>query len=173
MRASKRLQLGACSWHPAFMLPLDPRLLLVLLALLLALVLVVVLYAAQARWRTYRRRRTAALARQGERRAVALLEARGYAIEAEQPTQPWPVLADERRYTITLRADYLVRYAGQRFVAEVKTGDLVASIRHGPTRRQLLEYQLAYAVAGVVLVDVRAGSVRRVRFTGSREDGTI
>ncbi len=142
---------------------------LALSALLLAILLLLFVEAIRARWRTARRRRLAALARKGEQQAVALLEARGYVIEAEQPTQAWPVLTDERRYDITLRADYLVRYAGQRFVAEVKTGDLVASIRHGPTRRQLLEYQIAYGVAGVVLVDVRARSVQRVRFCGAGE----
>jgi hypothetical protein len=93
-----------------------------------------------------------------------MLRRLGYVIEHEQPGQDWLVIAGERRERIRLRADYLVRRGKQRFVAEVKTGNLVASIRHAPTRRQLLEYQLAYGTNGVLLVDVLADEVLVVCF---------
>lgn len=115
-------------------------------------------------WATRVRRRRVALARRGELSARVLLGQLGYAIEAEQPEQPWPVVAGGEVFEIVLRADYLVSKRGERYVAEVKTGDLVASLRHGPTRRQLLEYQLAYRASGVLLVDVLGACVLSVQF---------
>lgn len=140
-------------------------LLVLLLAALLSSLLLLWLWRALERaWATRARRQRAFEARRGEVSARALLCELGYAIEAEQPTQPWPVVAGGRSFEIVLRADYLVSWRGQCYVAEVKTGDLVASLRHGPTRRQLLEYQLAYRARGVLLVDVLGASVLRVEF---------
>ena len=48
--------------------------------------------------------------------------------------------------------------------SEVKTGERALDLRHGPTRRQLLEYRQAFAVDGVLLVDAEGRSVRSVRF---------
>lgn len=137
---------------------------LLLAALLLSFVLFALWGALARAWATRGRRQRAARARRGEVSARVLLHGLGYAIEAEQPAQPWPVVAGGRTFEVVLRADYLVSQRGERYVAEVKTGDLVASLRHGPTRRQLLEYQLAYRAQGVLLVDVLGASVLRVEF---------
>jgi hypothetical protein len=139
-------------------------LVLLLAALLLSLLLLGLWRTLEQAWATRVRRKRAAAARRGEVSARALLCRLGYAIEVEQPAQPWPVVAGEYSFEVVLRADYLVSWRGQRYVAEVKTGDLVASLRHGPTRRQLLEYQLAYRAQGVLLVDVLGASVLRVQF---------
>ncbi len=139
-------------------------LVLVLAALALSLLLFSLWRMLERAWATHVRRQRAAAARRGELSARALLSDLGYAIEAEQPAQPWLVVTGSSSFEIVLRADYLVSWRGQRYVAEVKTGDLVASLRHGPTRRQLLEYQLAYRAHGVLLVDVLAATVLRVQF---------
>lgn len=139
------------------------------LALTLALSLVWLWYKSSLGLARWRKRRLARRARFGELEAARLLEKQGYVIEAEQAAAPWPVSVGGELCSITLRADYLVRRGRERFVAEVKTGALVASIRHGPTRRQLLEYQLAYAVHGVVLVDVLSGALMSVRFPALSE----
>jgi len=133
-------------------------------ALLLSLLLFAMWRALARAWATRGRRQRAHEARDGEVTARVLLGELGYAIEAEQPAQPWLVVAGERTFEIVLRADYLVSRRGERYVAEVKTGDLVASLRHGPTRRQLLEYQLAYRARGVLLVDVLRASVLEIQF---------
>ena len=138
--------------------------LLAVLALGLSCVLFVLWQRLACAWATRARRRRAALARRGELSARVLLGELGYAIEAEQPEQPWPVVAGGEVFEVVLRADYLVSKRGARYVAEVKTGDLVASLRHGPTRRQLLEYQLAYRANGVLLVDVLGACVLSVEF---------
>lgn len=65
---------------------------------------------------------------------------------------------------VTLRADALVQRGGRRFIAEVKSTPLVADLKHGPTRRQLLEYAIAYGTDGVLLVDTQAARIDEVTF---------
>lgn len=93
-----------------------------------------------------------------------MLSRRGYVVVAEQPRALWVVLADGEPHSIRLRADLIVERDGARFVADVKAGELVASVSHGPTRRQLLEYYCAYDVDGVLLVDASRDRVLEVRF---------
>ena len=139
---------------------------LLLAVLVLSFVLFGLWRAIERAWATRRRRRMARQARRGELTAQRLLRELGYAIESEQPAQPWLLEVEGQHFEVVLHADYLVTKRGERYVAEVKTGDVVASLRHGPTRRQLLEYQLAYGVSGVLLVDVLGASVVSVRFPG-------
>jgi hypothetical protein len=132
---------------------------LLVLALLLAFASWAVAWFSRARRRSRARR-----ALRAERSAVLLLERYGYEVEASQVERRWPVMVGRRRVEVALRADYLVSLGSQRFVAEVKSGALVSRIRHGPTRRQLLEYRVAYRVDGVLLVDVARARVDPVSF---------
>jgi hypothetical protein len=140
------------------------------------LALVVVLLALGAwlalalrRWLEGRsRRRRSARAQRAERDAAGLLEASGFAVLARQQRQRWALEVDGRALEFTLIADYLVERGGHRWVAEVKTGERALDLRHGPTRRQLLEYQQAFGVAGVLLVDAEGQSVQRVSFVEPR-----
>jgi hypothetical protein len=65
---------------------------------------------------------------------------------------------------VDLRADYVVEHGGRRYVAEVKSGVFAPRLETAATRRQLLEYRIAFAVDGVLLVDAEEGRVRRVEF---------
>ncbi len=144
---------------------------LVLIAATVAAVLVVVTLlravAARGRRRTARRRARVALA--GEARAEALLADAGFAVLDRQVAHTWQIAVDDDVHEAALRCDFLVARDGQRWVAEVKTGDLAPSLTTAATRRQLLEYQVAYAAAGVALVDASAGTVREVRFALPRQ----
>lgn len=71
---------------------------------------------------------------------------------------------------IELRADLLVRQGARRFVADVKTGAEAPKITTAATRRQLLEYRVAYAVDGVLLVDMASRRVHLVEFL-AHDDG--
>jgi len=101
--------------------------------------------------------------REGERRAAALLERHGYRIEAVQPATTWTILCDDQPHAVGVRADLLVSRDGRRLIAEVKTGES-AQLDTVATRRQLLEYSIAYDVEGVLLVDTQAERVQHVRF---------
>jgi hypothetical protein len=99
----------------------------------------------------------------GERRAVALLEDHGYRIDAVQPAIEWTILCDDQPRSVALRADLLVSRDGRSFIAEIKTGDC-AELDTATTRRQLLEYSVAYAVDGVLLVDMEAERIQQIAF---------
>ena len=100
----------------------------------------------------------------GEREAERLMRRAGYATCARQVRASYPVQVGEEMLEVALQADYVVERAGRRMVAEVKTGRHAPRFEHAETRRQLLEYQLAFGVDAVLLVDVEAGAVREVRF---------
>jgi hypothetical protein len=100
----------------------------------------------------------------GEVRAEALLRGLGYAILGRQVAVTYGVMIDGEPMSIDLRADYLVSLHDRRYVAEVKTGRLAPRIDTPSTRRQLLEYRLAFDVDGVLLVDAEAERVRTVVF---------
>lgn len=123
------------------------------------------LYWRGARWRALLRRRgVQRTAQKAEDSAQALLRAAGYRVVGVHVTRPWPVRLGGRTTVINLVADLLVEKRGRRYVAEVKSGDLVSSIRHGPTRRQILEYSLAFDSQAVLLVDARRGTFETVGF---------
>lgn len=116
-------------------------------------------------WRGSRRaRRRAARAGAGEDRAVGLLEAAGFRIVARQARIAWAPLVDGEPCELELRADYLVECGGERFVAEVKTGDEAPSITTAATRRQLLEYSVAFDADGILLVCPERDEIHRIEF---------
>jgi hypothetical protein len=108
--------------------------------------------------------RARARGRVGEQAAIELMERSGYAIDALQPIRRWTIHCDGAAHTIDLRADLLVSRAGRRFVAEVKTGESAPRLQTPATRRQLLEYSVAYDADGVLLIDVEAQRIHEVSF---------
>ena len=135
---------------------------------LLALLLAVALSAVAAAWRrrvaSRRARARARRALAGESAAEAMLERTGYTIVDRQARTTWRFLCDGEPVEAELRCDLLVVDGDRLLVAEVKTGPVAPRLDTAATRRQLLEYQLAYGADGVVLVDAEAGTVRRVDF---------
>lgn len=119
-------------------------------------------------WNRRSRVRRAARAQRAERDAAGVLETHGFKVLGRQVRQSWGLHADGEEVTFTLIADYLVTRGGQRWVAEVKTGERSLDLRHGPTRRQMLEYREAFEVEGVLLVDAEGRTLRSVRFPQSR-----
>lgn len=143
-----------------------PRETLVLVAgAALAYALLQALFLALRRW-SKRRRMTIRMERaaRGEERAEGWLEELGYVILGAQVLAEHSVRVDDRTVTIALRADYLVARQGARYVVEVKTGALAPRIETSATRRQILEYRIAFEVDGVLLVDGETGKVHAVTF---------
>lgn len=100
----------------------------------------------------------------GEDRTEALLARAGYVLLARQPRLTFPLLLDGDPRTVELRADWLVARGGRRFVADTKTGRRAPSLEHAPTRRQLLEYRVAYDVEGVLLIDAETDTIHEIVF---------
>lgn len=103
-------------------------------------------------------------ARRGEERAERLLRRAGFHIDAAQASESWWMLVDGRDVEVQVRVDYLVSRFRRTYAAEVKTGEFAPDPTYPPTRRQLLEYSLAFDVDGVLLVDVEAGEILEVGF---------
>ncbi len=141
------------------------------IAVLVALiaVLAVALWVSLTRAsRRARRRSTHAI--EGEATARLLLEAHGYEIRGEQVRGSWALTVDGESFDFGVRADLVVARDGELLVAEVKTGMLAPDPTFGPTRRQLLEYQLVFEVDGVLVVDADRGTISRVAFDADRID---
>ena len=143
-----------------------PREMLVLVAAVAVAIVVLQAVAGLVRRSGRRRRSSVRMERalRGEARAAVWLEQLGYAILGAQVAVEHPVRVDDRLVTIALRADYLVEKAGARYVVEVKTGALAPRIETSATRRQILEYRIAFDVDGVLLVDGETGQVHEVTF---------
>lgn len=124
-----------------------------------------------AHGRRQRTQQRALAARTGELDAVDLLCAAGFAIETEQARHAWTLTVNGEPRNAGLRCDYLATRDGERWVAEVKTGREAPQLGNAATRRQLLEYQVAYGAAGVALVDATAGIVHEVVFDLSQDQG--
>jgi hypothetical protein len=141
------------------------------LAAAIALIVAVSGWFVRGLERWLRRRRTRARATggtRGERRGERLLTEAGYQIMERQPRRSAAVRCGRERVSYEVRADVLVARGGRVYVAEIKSGALVADVRHGPTRRQLLEYELAFAVDGVLLVDALRDEVHEICFAFTR-----
>ena len=100
----------------------------------------------------------------GEARSEVLLADAGFVILARQPRLVFALSVDGASRSVELRADWLVERGGRRFVADTKTGGKAPSLDHAPTRRQLLEYRVAYEVDGVLLVDAETDRIHEVVF---------
>ena len=123
----------------------------------------------RGRWRSRTARERARRAHEGERRAESLLEGLGYAIEARQRAGTLVLEVDGDRHEVPLRCDLVVRRGGLRYVAEVKTGARAPRLDHPPTRRQIVEYVIAFGVDGALLVDADTGRVKQIRLTRGPE----
>jgi hypothetical protein len=130
----------------------------------LALALQLVIRGLGRSLRRWRARQRQARAVRGERQAERLLDRLGFAICARQAATTWTITCDGETHDVPLRADLIVERDGKRYVAEVKTGRVAPKLATAATRRQLLEYRVAYAVDGVLLVDAEAGRVMHVDF---------
>jgi hypothetical protein len=146
---------------------LDARVVIAILAIVaLAGALAALVLARWVRgWRgSWRAKQRAARAGAGEDDAADLLRRAGFRIVDAQVRTTWTVQVDGEPHAIELRADYLVEARGERLVAEVKTGDLAPKLSTAATRRQLLEYLIAFGADGVLLVCPERGAIHRIEF---------
>jgi hypothetical protein len=137
------------------------------IAIALAGALVALVFARW--WRSlrgsWRARSRAGRAVAGEHDAAGLLREAGFKIVARQARTWWSPLVDGEPHETEVRADYLVEAAnGDVLVAEVKTGEEAPRLSTAATRRQLLEYHVAFDSDGVLLVCPERGAIYRVEF---------
>lgn len=105
-------------------------------------------------------------ARRAENEAERWLERQGYAVLERQVVGRFDLAVDGERLEVTCRADLLLERDGCLYVADVKTGEEAPNPALPATRRQLLEYLLAFAADGALVVDMRRRRVLEVSFPG-------
>jgi hypothetical protein len=140
------------------------------LTVLLLLIIAWLLWRAGAQGRALRRR--VRVARRAEGEAEELLVREGFTIVERQVHATLRMEIDGRLIEVAARADVLVERDGLLLVAEVKSGCLAPDPTLPATRRQLLEYLVAFEVDGVVLVDMQARRVHEVVFPDLWRDET-
>lgn len=143
--------------------------------LVFALVLVALIALATLRLRrallAVLRERRFARARRLERDARRVLSRNGYQVDGHKVRRRVWLEVDGREEGFVVEADYLVRgLRDELLVAEVKSGRRAPDATYTPTRRQLLEYDLAFAEAeGLLLVDMERERVETIRFPSPDE----
>ncbi|HKA86506.1 MAG TPA: PD-(D/E)XK nuclease family protein [Haliangiales bacterium] len=143
---------------------MHPTVAFILAVLGAALALVWILARVRRALAGLRARRRGRRAAQGELEAERLLAAAGFRVRERQVPLVFPIRCDGRELPIELRADILAERGGRRYVVEVKTGEAAPRLDTAGTRRQLLEYLVAYRADGVLLVDADRGAVHEVEF---------
>ncbi|MBP9086783.1 MAG: hypothetical protein KBG15_11730 [Kofleriaceae bacterium] len=108
----------------------------------------------------------AARAQSGESSSEGQLHSAGFEILQRQAHAIWAPRINGVAEPFELRADFLVQdiETQEILVAEVKTGELAPELSTAATRRQLLEYQLAFGVAAVLLVWPERQQILRIEF---------
>ncbi|HEX5661264.1 MAG TPA: hypothetical protein VFX59_28940 [Polyangiales bacterium] len=146
---------------------------------LLALVGVAVLFLVLGGWleglrRTFVAKRSASKAAKhgikSEKDAEKLLKKLGYQVIQRRPPASYWAVVDGEPQAINLAGDWLLEKGGQSFLAEVKTGK-AAKLENEATRRQILEYQLAFGVDAILLLDMDAKVMRTIRFPLPKKAG--
>jgi hypothetical protein len=99
---------------------------------------------------------------QGERDAQTFLKRHGYVIIESQARRTLHMVVDGAPVAYEVRADFIARNRGKTFVVEVKTGTKAIDPASTDTRRQLLEYILAYDADGIRLFDAEGGVLHEV-----------
>lgn len=145
----------------------------VLLGLAILLILLVSLARERAKNRMLEEQRAARTAAhqarartavEGELQAVDFLEQAGYEVLAQQHPEEARLAINGEVTSFPLKIDFIVEKDGLKYVADVKTGAKATSPRHGPTRRQLLEYKLVFQAAGALLVDMTCREIHHLDF---------
>jgi hypothetical protein len=131
----------------------------------IAVLLFVVLAFVTRDWATrLSRRRRWSRARFAESAAPSLLAQFGYEVLGAQVPGQYTLSVDGQAVSVPLRVDFIVARDGRQYIAEVKSGRSAPLLSTSATRRQLLEYLVAFPVDGVLLVDAENRRIHEVRF---------
>ncbi len=100
-----------------------------------------------------------------------LLRQRGYQILGINQRESIIVRIDGKDHLGELVADFTVSKNGKRYVVWGMGGDGISDPTDPRLRRQLIEYDRAFGLDGVLLVDPAEGTINQVNFKYPRERG--
>ena len=109
--------------------------------------------------------------RKAEKKAVKLLQKRGFRVLERDPAFASELLVDDHVTRFPVTPDLLVERDGQRFVVEIKSYRDNISIQTASIRRQVLEYLWASGLP-CLLVTMPEGNIEMVDFA-DRSGGAL
>ncbi|MCK4241000.1 MAG: hypothetical protein KAX30_05200 [Candidatus Atribacteria bacterium] len=128
-------------------------------------IICLILYIKTSNWlRAKKLRKRFSKSRQAEKEAEKILKKNGYAIIDAQKSKPLLITIGDKIHRYLVRIDYLVRKRGKVYVVEVKSGEKIPYITNRETRRQMLEYYLAYQPSGILLLNMKNKNISEVKF---------
>lgn len=99
-----------------------------------------------------------------EKTAEKWLRRNGFQILEKQQSRPLIIKTGKTQHRYWIRIDFLVKKGGKKFVIEVKSGLKNSHVTNRDTRRQLLEYFLAYQSYGIILFDMEHRKFSEIKF---------
>jgi len=128
-------------------------------------IICLILYIKISNWlRAKRLRKRFSKSRHAEKEAEKILKKNGYAIIDAQKSKPLLITIGDKIHRYLVRIDYLARKRGKVYVVEVKSGEKIPYVTNRETRRQMLEYYLAYQPSGILLLNMKNKSISEVKF---------
>jgi len=128
-------------------------------------IICLILFIKISNWlRAKRLRKRFSKSRQAEKEAEKILRKNGYVIIDAQKSKPLLITIGDKIHRYLVRIDYLARKRGKVYVVEVKSGEKIPYITNRETRRQMLEYYLAYQPCGILLLNMKNKSISEVKF---------
>lgn len=139
--------------------------LFILFLSLFIIIIFVYIFARLTHWINARKlKKRFAKSRQAEKEAENFLKKKGYTIVDIQKSKSILIAIGDKIHRYLIRIDYLVRKKGKIYVVEVKSGEKNPYITNRETRRQMLEYYLAYQPNGIILLNMKNKSISEVKF---------
>jgi Holliday junction resolvase len=133
---------------------------ILILGIIIGAIVSLRLYVWRQRWLLRHRFRGA---KRSEEKAADFLREQGFKVVNRQPAANSLAYINGKEHTTTIRADFIARKGWRTYVVEVKSGRTAPKL-YARTRRQLLEYQLAFQPYGIILVDMNKKTYREVSF---------
>lgn len=104
------------------------------------------------------------ISKRAEDKAEKWLKRNGFQVLEKQQSRPLIIQTGKTCHRYSIRTDFLVRKSGRKYIVEVKSGHQNSLVTNRDTRRQLLEYFLAYQSYGIILFDMEHKKFSEVKF---------
>jgi Holliday junction resolvase-like predicted endonuclease len=148
-----------------FLLDINNNLFLIVIFFLAGGLLSLVLYLKIRNYLNYQKAKCRSFSsKRAEKKAEIWLKRKGFHIIEKQQSRPLIIKTGKTSHRYLIRTDFLVKKGGQKYVVEVKSGRKNSKITNRETRRQLLEYFLAYQACGIILFDMDSKKFTEVKF---------
>ncbi len=145
------------------------KLILVLIISGVITIICLFIFIKASTWfRTKKLKQRFSQSRCAEKEAEKILIKNGYTIIDRQKSKPLFITVGDKIHRYSVRIDYLVKKKGKVYVVEVKSGEKIPYITNRETRRQMLEYYLAYQPRGILLLNMKNKSISEVKFQWER-----